>query len=359
MYVPPSPYQGTPRLYDDPDTQVNNTDPYGTSCVTPMQINGSPTVPPIFCQFVYDITTTFTPGARVDSGIGGTTRQFNDVAVAFPVAVNPAFVNAANAPTVDALGTIGFTNTVTAPATNGITNVTLNDPLPPGPGAPVTWTISPPYTGPGTCLLSGLAGSQVLSCSFGNLAASQMVSVGVTAANAPAGLYLNASTVTSNNGSLQNQTLLSIATVNVQLLPSAFGGLSGSQTATFGAPVTLSGTISANDPVYPPTTESVSITIAGVTQKAAIGALGAFKATFTNIPASSTPYVITYQYAGDANFAPVTNTSTTLTVGKANSTTTITSNTPNPSTMTQVVTVGFKVAGEAGTPTAASPSPPN
>jgi YVTN family beta-propeller protein len=347
-FVPPSPYQATPRLYDDPDTQVNNTDPYGTNCVTPMQINGLPTVPPIFCQFVYDITTTFNPGAVVDSGIGGTTRQFNDVVVAFPVTLNPAFVNAADAPTVDAFGTIGFTNTVTAPATNGINNVTLNDPLPAGPGTPVTWVISPPYSGPGTCSLGGLAGSQVLSCSFGNLSASQMVSVGVTAANSPAGLYLNASTVTSNNGSLQNQTLLSIATVNVQLLPSAFGGLSGSQSGTFGAPVTLSGTISANDPVYPPTTESVSISIAGVTQQAAIGALGAFKSTFTNIPASTTPYVITYRYAGDANFAPVTNTSTTLTVGKANSTTTITSNTPNPSTTSQVVTVGFKVAGVSG-----------
>ena len=346
-YVPPSPYQPTPRLYDDPDSQVNNTDPYGTSCTTAMQINGSPTSPAIFCQFVYDITTNFIPGQKVDSGIGGTTRQFNDVVVAFPVALNPTFLDAASVGTIDAPATIGFTNTITAPA-NPITNVTLNDPLPPGPGTPVTWMFSPAYTGPGTCLLNGMAGSQVLSCNFGNLAATQVVSVGVTATNAPAGQYLNASTVTSNNGSVQKQTLLSIATVTVQALQSEFGGLSGSQTAAFGAPVNLSGTISANDPVYPPTTESVSITIAGVTQKAAIGALGVFKATFTNIPASTTPYVITYQYAGDANFAPVTNTSTTLTVSRVNSTTTITSNTPNPSTTGQVVTVGFKVTGVTG-----------
>jgi len=346
---PPAPYQPIPRLYDDPDSQVNNTDPYGTSCspLSPMLINGVPTSPAIFCQFVYDITTTFIPGQKVDSGIGGTTRQFNDVVVAFPVALNPTFLDAANVATIDAPATISFTNTITAPS-NPITNVTLNDPLPPGPGTPVTWVFSAPFAPPGTCLLNGAAGSQVLSCTFGTLAAAQVVTVGVTAANAPAGQYLNASTVTSNNGSVQKQTLLSIATVNVQLLPSAFGGLSGSQTDAFGAPVNLSGTISANDPVYPPAGETVSISIAGVVQKANIGASGAFKATFTNIPASTTPYVITYQYAGDANFAPVTNTSTMLTVSKVNSTTTITSNAPNPSTTTQAVTVGFKVTGVSG-----------
>jgi len=344
--VPPAPYQPIPRLYDDPDSQVNNTDPFGTSCTTAMQINGSPTSPAIFCQFVYDITTNFIPGQKVDSGIGGTTRQFNDVVVAFPVTLSPAFLNVADSGTVDALGNIGFTDTVTAPATNPITNVTLRDPLPAGPGPAVTWTISPAYAGPGTCTLSGAVGSQVLNCSFGNFAASMGATVHVSAANAPAGQYLNAATVTSNNGSTQNQTLLSISTITVQSAPSAFSGLSGSQSAAFGVPVTLSGVVSANDPVFPPPgVEVVTVTIDGIVQNATIGANGVFATTFKNIPASTTPYVITYHYAGDANFAPATNSSTTLTVTKANSTTTITSNTPNPSTTAQVVTVAFKVTG--------------
>ena len=349
-FVPPSPYQSTPRLYDDPDTQVNNTDPYGTSCVTPMQINGAPTVPPIFCQFVYDITTSFSLGAVVDSGIGGTTRQFNDVVVAFPVTLNPNFLNSSDSATSDPLGNIGFTDAVSNPATNSLTiaNVTLSDPLPPGPGSPVTWTINPSYSGPGTCGITGAIGSQVLNCSFGDFAPGAGATVHVLAANPGVGQYLNAATVTSNNGGQKNQTLLSIATVTVQLASSTFSGLISPPPASFGSPVTLSGVISADDPVFPPTTESVSITIAGVTQKAQIQPAGKFSTTFTNIPASTSPYVITYFYAGDANFAPVTNASTTLTVSKVNSTTTITSNTPNPSTTGQVVTVGFKVAGVTG-----------
>ena len=70
--------------------------------------------------------------------------------------------------------------------------------------------------------------------------------------------------------------------------------------------------------------ENVTITIAGTVQKAPIGANGIFKATFTNIPASSQPYIILYQYPGDANFAPATDSSTTLTVSKANQTITFT-----------------------------------
>lgn len=427
---PPSPYLTIPRLYDDPDSQVNNTDPYGTSCTTAMQINGSPTSPAIFCQFVYDITTIFDGTKKVDSGIGGTTRQFNDVVVAFPLTLSPSFLDSSDAGTVDIFGNIGFTDAVSNPVLNSvnITNVTLSDPLPGGPGTPVHWTISPAYTGPGTCTLAGADGSQVLNCSFGDFVPGAGASVHVQAANAGAGQYLNAATVTSNNGGQKNQTLLSIATVTVQLAPSEFAGLSGSQTATFGNPVNLTGTVEANDPIFPPAgVENVTITIAGIVQKALIGANGVFTARFTNIPASSTPYIITYQYPGDANFAPATDTSTTLTVNmanqtitfngtpasavynstfavsatstsgltvtitpsggctisagtvtmtsgttactltasqagngnfnaatnvvrtvtaqKANSTTTITSNAPNPSTTAQVVTVAFKVTG--------------
>ena len=244
--APPSPYLTIPRLYDDPDSQVNNTDPYGTSCTTAMQINGSPTSPAIFCQFVYDITTIFDGSKKVDSGIGGTTRQFNDVVVAFPVTLSPSFLSTSDAGTVDIFGNIGFTDAVTNPPTNSIniTNVTLSDPLPGGPGTPVHWTLDPPtYTGPGTCTLAGADGSQVLSCSFGDFVPGAGASVHVLAANAGAGQYLNAATVTSNNGSQKNQTLLSIATVIVQFAPSEFGSLSGSQSATFGNPVNLTGTV--------------------------------------------------------------------------------------------------------------------
>ena len=36
------------------------------------------------CQFEFDITTYFSANQVVDSGIGGNTKNFNDVVVAFP-----------------------------------------------------------------------------------------------------------------------------------------------------------------------------------------------------------------------------------------------------------------------------------
>ncbi len=85
-YTPTSYWAGsTPQLFDDPDYEVNSTAPYGTSCTSPMLINGSPTTnPAIYCQFDFNITTFYDPTKPVDSGIGGSTKQFNDVVVAFP-----------------------------------------------------------------------------------------------------------------------------------------------------------------------------------------------------------------------------------------------------------------------------------
>ncbi len=69
-------------------------------------------------------------------------------------------------------------------------------------------------------------------------------------------------------------------------------------------------------PEYPASGETVSVTINGVTQTATIGANGAFSLVFptATIPASATPYVITYSYAGDANLDPTSDSTTTLTV---------------------------------------------
>ena len=87
QFTPPSPYTGsTPHLYDDPDYAVNSTSPYGTNCSTPMLVDNPPvaTNPPIYCQFEFDITTSYNPTKKVDAAISGRTKQFNDVVVAFP-----------------------------------------------------------------------------------------------------------------------------------------------------------------------------------------------------------------------------------------------------------------------------------
>jgi hypothetical protein len=78
--------------------------------------------------------------------------------------------------------------------------VTLNDPLPSGSG--VSWSISPAYSGPGTCSIS-VAVPRTLSCAFGNLNPGQSVSVHVTSATtaASAGTYANTATASATNAS--------------------------------------------------------------------------------------------------------------------------------------------------------------
>jgi hypothetical protein len=88
-------------------------------------------------------------------------------------------------------------------------------------------------------------------------------------------------------------------------IPLTFSGLT-SPTITYGtSSVTLTGTLSGGNQ-SPPGTEVVAISLDGDMQTAAIGAGGAFSVAFNPgaLHASSTPYAVTYRYAGDATFAP-------------------------------------------------------
>jgi hypothetical protein len=73
-------------MLDNPDVdEFTPPLPYGTNCSAPMLV-GTPPVqytPTIYCQFDADITTFFDSSEKVDAGIGGTTKQLNDVVVAF------------------------------------------------------------------------------------------------------------------------------------------------------------------------------------------------------------------------------------------------------------------------------------
>jgi len=342
-FVPPAGYGTPPRLYDDPDYAVTPQSAVGTDCTQPMTING--VAQNYSCQFEYDITTLFVPGQTVDSGIGGTTRQFNDVVVAFPPANVPQ-LTATSAPDSSTPlpldSPIGFTVTVTNSGTSSAQGVNVNDPLPTGTG--VNWSLASPVSG---CSVSGSAPAQVLSCTNVTVAPGTPLVLHVTTPTAGAGTYTNTAAVTLNA-----QQLLTIAIQVVNQAAPQFSNLTPSQAITFGvSSISLSGTISAGAN-FPPSTESVSITINGSTVTTPIGASGGFTAMFptATIPASATPYPINYSYAGDTNFTSATDSSTALTVNKAASTTTITANTPNPSTAGQQVSVSFKVTG-AGTPT--------
>lgn len=75
---------------------------------------------------------------------------------------------------------IGFTVTVSNAGPGVATAVTLNDPLPAGDG--VDWSISPTVAG---CTINGAVGSEVLSCSFGDMASGATRSVHVVSDTNP------------------------------------------------------------------------------------------------------------------------------------------------------------------------------
>ena len=117
----------------------------------------------------------------------------------------PMVTKAADAATVNAGTAIGFTVTAmngSAPGTGTLTGATLSDPLPAGPaGSGVSWAINPAYAGPGTCSITGAAGAQTLSCSFGDLAPGTSASVHVTSATsfASCGTYSNTASLSATN----------------------------------------------------------------------------------------------------------------------------------------------------------------
>ncbi len=102
----------------------------------------------------------------------------------------------------------------------------------------------------------------------------------------------------------------------VQKTP-AFSGLTASQTIAVGSHVTLGGTISTADPLYPANGETVTVTINGNAQTTTINdATGDFSINYdaSAIAASGTPYAITYSYGGDNSLKATNDASTALTI---------------------------------------------
>jgi uncharacterized repeat protein (TIGR01451 family) len=98
--------------------------------------------------------------------------------------------------------TIGYTIVVSnsaAAGTGTATGVVLTDPLPAGTG--IDWSISPAYSGPGTCAITGSVGSQTLTCTIGNLAP-----------GASASVHISSSTSTCTTSLTLNNTATASAT---------------------------------------------------------------------------------------------------------------------------------------------------
>ena len=194
-----------------------------------------------------------------------------------------------------------------------------------------------------TCTVTLASGSEVGSCNITFNSSGQRT---ITAAYQGDANF---------NGSMSGNLT---QTVNSATKTTTFSTVCPSQKISYGtASITLTGQLTSGS-THPPAGETVTVTIDGIVNSTAkttgTGSSGGkFTLTFatSTIPASSTPYTITYSYPGDGTFGPATNTSTTLTVSKIASTTKITSNTPNPTTTGVVVTIAFTVTGSKGTPT--------
>ncbi|HEV2216163.1 MAG TPA: hypothetical protein VGV88_01200 [Candidatus Dormibacteraeota bacterium] len=104
----------------------------------------------------------------------------------------------ADATSVNAGGTIGFTITLSNAGPGAANGVTINDNLPGGAG--VNWTIAS-ANGPASCSISGSAPAQTLSCASFSLAAAQSESIHVTSSTATAscGNYNNTATFSAAN----------------------------------------------------------------------------------------------------------------------------------------------------------------
>ena len=106
------------------------------------------------------------------------------------------------------------------------------------------------------------------------------------------------------------------ATINVAQATPTISGLTASRFIAYGTPsIDVAGTLSSLTAI--PVGQEVTVTINGVaTPTTVVKAGGSFTATISTatLLASATPYVITYDYAGDPNFQSASDSTTTLTV---------------------------------------------
>ena len=336
----PAPYWtgSTPQLYDDPDYAVNPTAPYGTNCAAVMMVQ-SGTTPTYDCQFEFDITTFFNPTEPVDSGIGGNTKQFNDVVVAWPPTNTPSNANipllnansTPNNPSVSYGNGIGFTITLTNNGSTTAGGITLNDPLPGGNG--VNWVVNPTGTTVPNCSVNGTNPDQTLSCSPITLGQGVTETILVTSSAAAAGIYSNVATFT-----IGTQQALAVATTVVNAISSSTALLSTGSPSTYGQPVTFTATVSPLPTVGDTVTFKDGATTLGTGMTNAAG-----QATYPTSTLTATTHSITAVFAGDGNVATSTSSPFQQTVSPDNTTTTITSNLSTPTIVNQAYSVAYTV----------------
>jgi uncharacterized repeat protein (TIGR01451 family) len=184
------------------------------------------------------------PGASITVGIvspttGSSAGHYNNPPVDSTAGVTvlaPGLnvLKQADADSVPSGSNIGFTITATNAGPGIAAAVTINDPLPGAPG--VSWSISPAYSGPGTCAITANAsGAQTLSCSFGDMAVNATTSVHISSATTAASCTTFPNTVTgsaSNQGDVTASATTSVICSQVQgiiSVPVTGGGPGGAR----------------------------------------------------------------------------------------------------------------------------------
>lgn len=150
-----------------------------------------------------------------------------------PAAPGLTVAKTADAALVPAGSPVGFTITVGNRGPGVALAAAVSDPLPAvGSGA---WTVSPAYSGPGSCSISGSAPSQTLSCSLGNLAAGATATVHV-ASPTPGGSIVSL-TNTATASAANQDPVHATAHTGTTLAHLTITKVADAVTATAGSPV--------------------------------------------------------------------------------------------------------------------------
>ena len=178
-----------------------------------------------------DSAGTYPNTATVSSSNAPTQQSSASIVVLAPAL---SITKTADGSPVAAGGAVGFTVTVSnsdASSTGTATSVSISDPLPSGNG--VSWSISPAYTGPGTCSIAGGAGSQTLNCNLGDMKPGASASVHITSSttSTTCSTLDNTATVSSTNAPSQQasaaitMTCVSVLGVSVVVPATGAGGM--------------------------------------------------------------------------------------------------------------------------------------
>ncbi len=305
----------TPQVYDDPDYPVLTGAPYGTDCTTAMINSGGA----YNCQFEYNITVpgSYDPNRSVDAGIGGTTRQFNDVVIAWPPTNLPSvpqlpLLNASSTPDNSNVSGgspsgIGMVVSLINSGSTPISGVTLTDPLPSGTG--MNWTLA---SSPGFgCAVTGTNPNQALTCNPITVAPGSPLTFHLTSPTPAAGQYTNVAKFSFGSAQAPPvQQTFGVAVITVS---------AASQTITFAQPTTpaaynSSFTASASSSSSLPVTITASgvCTINGGTTATTSGTVLMTSGTGT--------CTLTASQAGNGNYGPATNVVRTVTATTASQT---------------------------------------